>query len=101
MGYLEKDQIRGEDSTNTFEEILSIAKEEKVDFLLHCGDIFHDNKPSRKILFKTMDLLRKYSLGDDPVLFQVMSDQKINFPTTFDFSFSFFASFFILENHLF
>ena len=35
------------------------------------GDLFHDNKPSRNCLFRTMDLLRKYTQGDDPVNFQV------------------------------
>jgi len=35
------------------------------------GDLFHDNKPSRNCLFRTMDLLRKYTQGDDAVNFQV------------------------------
>ena len=82
MGFMERDPIRGDDSFETFEEILKIGKDNKVDFVLHCGDIFEKNKPSRKTLFRAMDLFRKYTLGDDPVQFQVVSDQKINFPTT-------------------
>ena len=56
LGYMEKDSIRGEDSINTFEEIILIAKKQKVDFILLGGDLFHENKPSRKTLHSTMKL---------------------------------------------
>jgi hypothetical protein len=29
----------------------------QVDFILHGGDLFHDNKPSRRIMFETMQLV--------------------------------------------
>lgn len=83
LGYLEKDPIRGKDSFDSFEEILKLAKSSKVDFILLGGDLFHDNKPSRECLFTTMNLLRKYCLGDDACQMEFLSDQSENFPNQF------------------
>eukprot|EP00808_Paulinella_micropora_P003798 g57215.t1 len=82
IGYLEDDDVRKEDTHVTFEEILQYAKEYRADFVLLGGDLFHDNKPSRSCMFRTMETLRKYTHGDDPVKFNVVSDQSVNFPTT-------------------
>lgn len=108
LGYLEKDAIRGSDSYNTMDEILKCAKSNKVrnwihgvrwiaflsftscvccfcpqvDFILLGGDLFHDNKPSRRCLHNCITLLRKYCMGDAPIQFDVISDQKVNFNTT-------------------
>ncbi|KAG1669695.1 Double-strand break repair protein MRE11 [Nymphon striatum] len=79
LGFQEKDPIRGNDSMVTFEEILSIGKKREVDFIFLAGDLFHENKPSRKILHDTMQLLRKYCFGDKPVPFQFVSQQEENF----------------------
>jgi double-strand break repair protein MRE11 len=54
VGYLERDPVRGDDSFRTFEECLQIARREDVDCILHAGDLFHHNKPSRKVV-KTVD----------------------------------------------
>lgn len=54
----------GDDSFNTFEEILQLAKAHEVDFILLGGDLFHENKPSPYALHQCMSLLRKYCLGD-------------------------------------
>ena len=43
--------------------------------------MFHDNKPSRQALYKTIELLRMYCMGNEPVKFEVVSDQRVNFPT--------------------
>lgn len=43
------------------------------------GDLFHDNKPSRSTLYKTMEILRRYCMGDRPIQFRLLSDQSINF----------------------
>ena len=48
LGYLENDEIRGDDSFNSFEEILKISKSENADFLLLGGDMFHHHNPSKK-----------------------------------------------------
>ncbi|XP_069562547.1 double-strand break repair protein MRE11 [Brachyistius frenatus] len=82
IGYLEKDAIRGNDSFNTLDEILKCAKTNQVDFILLGGDLFHDNKPSRKCLHKCITMLRKYCMGDSPVRFNIVSDQTVNFNTT-------------------
>ncbi|KAJ0406976.1 hypothetical protein P43SY_005209 [Pythium insidiosum] len=80
LGYAEKDAVRGDDSFRTFEEILALAKHEKVDLLLLAGDLFHENKPSRRTLYQTMRLLRAFCMGDGAVPFQIVSDQSLNFP---------------------
>ncbi|XP_067842456.1 double-strand break repair protein MRE11 isoform X2 [Heptranchias perlo] len=79
LGYLEKDAIRGNDTLVTFDEILSHAQDNAVDFILLGGDLFHDNKPSRKTLHTCMELLRRYCMGDNPIQFEILSDQSVNF----------------------
>lgn len=59
-----------------------LVEHTQVDFVLLGGDLFHENKPSRPALFKCMETLNKYCLGDRPVHFQIVSDQTINFPNT-------------------
>ncbi|XP_031500754.1 double-strand break repair protein MRE11 isoform X2 [Nymphaea colorata] len=83
LGYMEKDEIRRLDSFQAFEEICLIAGQQQVDFLLLGGDLFHENKPSRTTLVKTIEILRRYCLNDRPVQFQVVSDQTVNFINTF------------------
>ncbi|XP_057844180.1 double-strand break repair protein MRE11 isoform X3 [Cryptomeria japonica] len=83
LGYMEKDEIRRHDSFYAFEEICSIAEQKQVDFVLLGGDLFHENKPSRTTLIKTIEILRRYCLNDRPVQFQVVSDQTINFANVF------------------
>ncbi|TVU43038.1 hypothetical protein EJB05_09473, partial [Eragrostis curvula] len=75
LGYLEKDEVRRFDSFDTFEEVCSLAAENKVDCLVLGGDLFHENKPSCSTLLKTTEILRRYCLNDRPVQFKVVSDQ--------------------------
>ncbi|KAJ6664935.1 hypothetical protein lerEdw1_005907 [Lerista edwardsae] len=79
LGYLEKDAARGNDTFVTFDEILKLAQDNEVDFILLGGDLFHENKPSRKTLHTCLELLRKYCMGDHPVQFEILSDQSVNF----------------------
>ena len=79
IGYMEKDAVRGNDSLNTFEEVLEIARKNDVDFILFGGDLFHENKPSRKSIHGVMSLLRKYCMGDKPCQVEFLSDQSLNF----------------------
>ena len=79
VGYLEKDAVRGMDSFAAFEEVLILAKKHNCDFVLLSGDLFHENKPSRRTLWKTMDILRRHCMGPDPVGFQIFSNQADNF----------------------
>lgn len=83
LGYMEKDEVRRHDSFQAFEEICSIAEKKKVDFLLLGGDLFHENKPSRSTLVKAIEILRRYCLNDQPVQFEVVSDQTVNFQNMF------------------
>ncbi|KAG7238731.1 hypothetical protein INR49_031247 [Caranx melampygus] len=82
LGYLEKDAIRGNDSYATLDEILKCAKTNQVDFILLGGDLFHENKPSRRCLHRCITMLREYCMGDSPILFNVLSDQSVNFNTS-------------------
>lgn len=83
LGFMERDEIRREDSFATFEEICQIARDREVDLLLLGGDLFHENKPSRSTLVRTIEILRRYCLSDRPVRFQVVSDQTVNFASGF------------------
>ena len=51
----------------------------QVDFVLLGGDLFHDNKPSRQVLTRTMELLRHYCMGERPCPIEFRSDQAVNF----------------------
>lgn len=79
QGVWEKDEIRKDDSFTAFEEILQVASDQEVDLLLLGGDLFHDNKPSRSTIVRTIEILTKYSLSDRPVAFQILSNQSQNF----------------------
>ncbi|CAN8065665.1 unnamed protein product [Agarophyton chilense] len=65
LGYLEKDPVRGDDSFRVFEEVLELAKTNQVDMVLLGGDLFHDNKPSRSTIVKTMKILRHACLSPE------------------------------------
>ncbi|KGG50167.1 midasin, partial [Mitosporidium daphniae] len=79
---MEKDPIRGEDSFLAFQEILETAKARNVDMILLGGDLFHENKPSRKAIYQTIELLRQYTFGDGESYLEFLSDPSINFPHT-------------------
>lgn len=74
VGYMERDPVRGLDSINSFREILKLAVEKDVDFILLGGDLFHENKPSRSTLHQVMASLRQYCLSDRPVTMELLSD---------------------------
>lgn len=77
IGYAERDPVRGEDSYNSFREVLEIAKAEDVDMVLLAGDLFHENKPSRRSMFQAMRSLRMNCLGDKPCQLEVLGDQSV------------------------
>ena len=79
VGYSEKDKVRGKDAMDSLEEALQVGKSSKADLILHGGDLFHDNKPSRGCLYRTMDLLRQYTMGSGEVAFEVVSDPAVSF----------------------
>jgi len=65
--------------THVFVSLILILLWLQVDFVLLGGDLFHENKPSRATLVKAIEILRRYCLNDQPVQFQVVSDQTVNF----------------------
>lgn len=63
-------------------EICHIFSLFQVDLILLGGDLFHDNKPTRRCLHNCITMLRKYCMGDSPIHFNILSDQTVNFNTT-------------------
>ncbi|CAL8103047.1 unnamed protein product [Orchesella dallaii] len=80
LGYCDNNPARESDSFDTFEEILKLAVDNDVDFVLLGGDLFHENKPRPNVLRKTTELLQKYCLGSKPVSFQYVGNPERDFP---------------------
>lgn len=55
VGYAENDTVRGNDSFAALEEVLYLAKFYHCDLVLLAGDLFHDNRPTRRTLYKTSE----------------------------------------------
>jgi double-strand break repair protein MRE11 len=82
LGFLEDDPVRCNDSFETFEEILRLAREGHADALFLGGDLFHVNKPSRSTVARTIKLFREYCLGPRDVNMTVRGETrtgKLNF----------------------
>ncbi|PYH89118.1 DNA repair exonuclease [Aspergillus ellipticus CBS 707.79] len=84
VGYNERDPIRGDDSWKTFHEVMCLAKEHDVDMVLLAGDLFHENKPSRKSMYQVMRSIRMNCLGDKPCELEMLSDASENFQGAFN-----------------
>ena len=74
LGYAERDSIRGMDSFAAFEEVLYLGQRYNVDLILLAGDVFHENRPSRRTIYKTMEIVRRYCMGPNPIRIQIISD---------------------------
>ena len=83
VGFKEDDKVRNRDALATFEEILRIARDNKVDFVLHSGDLFDDARPNRFWMNAIMQLFRKYCFGDNAVSFQQIPTEFSN-PANFE-----------------
>ncbi|CAD7972765.1 unnamed protein product [Amoebophrya sp. A25] len=64
LGYKDTDPVLENDAMDTFEEMLNLAKTNKVDMILHSGDLFDENRPSRNTMFRTFNLMSTYLFGD-------------------------------------
>ncbi|KAL8696206.1 MAG: hypothetical protein Q9224_002915 [Gallowayella concinna] len=84
VGYNERDHIRGDDSWKSFHEVMCLAKNKDVDMVLLGGDLFHENKPSRKSMYQVMRSLRMNCLGEKPCELEVLSDMSENFQGAFN-----------------
>lgn len=63
---------------------MGIAKERDVDMVLLAGDLFHENKPSRKSMYQVMRSLRMNCYGDKPCELELLSDASENFQGPFN-----------------
>ncbi|KAH7085863.1 Mre11 DNA-binding presumed domain-containing protein [Paraphoma chrysanthemicola] len=84
VGYNERDAYRKDDSWQTFDEVMKLAKKHDVDMVLHAGDLFHENKPSRKSMYHVMRSIRENCLGEKPCELEFLSDASENFGGIFD-----------------
>ncbi|KAJ4288816.1 meiotic recombination [Collariella sp. IMI 366227] len=74
VGFEERDPIRKDDSWRTFDEVMQLARTEDVDMVLLGGDLFHENKPSRKSMYQVIRSLRRNCLGEKPCELEFLSD---------------------------
>ncbi|AAS53924.1 AFR553Cp [Eremothecium gossypii ATCC 10895] len=74
VGYNETDPITGDDSWQTFHEIMMLAREKHVDMVLQGGDLFHVNKPSKRALYQVMRTLRLACMGERACELELVSD---------------------------
>lgn len=72
QGVWEKDEIRKDDSFRAFEEVLELAVQNNVDFILLAGDLFHENKPSRTTVVKAIELISKHCLYERDHQFELL-----------------------------
>ncbi|KAJ5611342.1 hypothetical protein N7510_008061 [Penicillium lagena] len=84
VGYNERDPIRGDDSWKSFHEVMCLAKELDVDMVLLAGDLFHENKPSRKSMYQVMRSIRMNCFGDKPCELEMLSDASETFQGAFN-----------------
>ena len=76
LGFQERDPTRCDDSFAAYEEALKYASDNKSDAVVHAGDMFHENRPSRRALHSCMKVLRKYCMGDAAVRFEILNEQE-------------------------
>lgn len=84
VGFNERDPIRGDDSWKSFHEVMCLAKKHDVDMVLLAGDLFHENKPSRKSMYQVMRSLRMNCYGDKPCELEMLSDASEQFSGAFN-----------------
>ncbi|ELQ74002.1 DNA repair exonuclease MRE11 [Trachipleistophora hominis] len=75
LGYKETDPLLSLDSFNAFEEVLQGGKE--CDLMIIAGDLFHNNRPSRFTMYKTIQLLKKHVLGNKEI--RITANKRLNY----------------------
>lgn len=63
---------------------MCLAKERDVDMVLLAGDLFHENKPSRKSMYQVMRSIRMNCFGDKPCELEMLSDASETFQGAFN-----------------
>jgi double-strand break repair protein MRE11 len=82
LGFMDKDIVRKDDPFAAFEEVLVSAVNKNSDMVLLAGDLFHDAKPSRRVLNTTMKIAKDHSLGHDPVFLEFLNSSSDLFANT-------------------
>jgi DNA repair exonuclease SbcCD nuclease subunit len=55
----------------------AVADLSKVDMVLLAGDLFHENKPSRKAMYQVLKTLRTTCYGDKPCELELLSEAEL------------------------
>jgi double-strand break repair protein MRE11 len=63
---------------------MCLARERDVDMVLLAGDLFHENKPSRKSMYQVMRSIRMNCFGDKPCELEMLSDASETFQGAFN-----------------
>lgn len=63
---------------------MCLARERDVDMVLLAGDLFHENKPSRKSMYQVMRSIRMNCFGDKPCELEMLSDASESFQGAFN-----------------
>nr|WPK49566.1 MRE11 [Viridiscus sp. 1 JF-2023a] len=74
LGIRDREPLVADDALRTFEEMMQIAQHKDVDLMLLAGDLFHQNRPSRQTVCRTVEILEKYCLGSRPVAVRFLSN---------------------------
>nr|WPK49563.1 MRE11 [Cornechiniscus lobatus] len=74
LGVRDREPLVADDALRTFEEVMQIAQHKDVDLILLAGDLFHQNRPSRQTVCRTVEILEKYCLGSRPVAVRFLSN---------------------------
>ncbi|OHT17588.1 Ser/Thr protein phosphatase [Tritrichomonas foetus] len=108
LGHEERDPVRGKDSFDAFEEALQISLDEKVDCIIHAGDMFDEPSPTRSTMIKTNEILHKYlfripneeSQGENAIKYEDTEGLTEKIPTTLDENIHVKVPFFVIHgNH--
>ena len=86
LGAHEKSKELQNDCYLAFEEILQKAEENEIDFIIHGGDFFDEQNPTKWCLTQTMNLMRKYLNGKPKNDYRVIYSMNENEDNSFSYN---------------
>lgn len=63
-----KRRRRGEDFFNNFQKVLDFARDNRIDLVVHGGDLFFRSKIPQKIVDKSYEILLEFAVSDIPLV---------------------------------